>query len=261
MGLEALEERRFLSAGGLEHAAPPADHGQPPHVFAAGSTVNGKTLGAWSAEHWKWFESIPVGTDFADVAQSGPVFFLASPSGSGEFIDDITIPAGKRVFFPVLDIAWITFPEDPILPVQEYRNIISPIVDGFTDLHATIDGKSIDVSTHREVDPYVEGFEVTVPDANHLGLPAGTYGPCVSDGYFLMFSPLSPGQHELSFGGSIPAFGAELNVTFHITVVPQGQRRNAPAPQAAAAQRAPRFGAKPIGGLFADDQPEVWAGN
>lgn len=45
----------------------------------------------------------------------------------------------------------------------------------------------------------------------------------MSDGYWLLLTPLPPGSYTLKFGGVIPDFGATVDVSYHITVVPAGQ--------------------------------------
>src|SRR2546426_6305813 len=89
-----------------------------PLVLPINSTPYGKTYGEWSAEHWKWTFSFPVDhhpqTDTADCSagQSGPVWFLGGtftttvdPSGVvvGRATRDCAVPAGKALFFPIID--------------------------------------------------------------------------------------------------------------------------------------------------------------
>ena len=64
-------------------------------------------------------------------------------------------------------------------------------------------------------------FQVAFPDNNiyqYYGydVPMGTYGPFVSDGYWLMLAPLGTGQHVVHFHGELPGF--TLDITYHLTV-------------------------------------------
>ena len=58
-----------------------------------------------------------------------------------------------------------------------------------------------------------------VPGGNILGIAAGTYGPAISDGYWLMLAPLSAGSHTVHFRG-VAAGGFETEVTYNLTVAP-----------------------------------------
>jgi hypothetical protein len=59
---------------------------------------------------------------------------------------------------------------------------------------------------------------VTMPDGNVFGIAAGTYGPMVTDGYYLMLTPLPAGEHTIHFtaglGDAVP-----MDVTYHLTVL------------------------------------------
>jgi hypothetical protein len=52
-----------------------------------------------------------------------------------------------------------------------------------------------------------------------IDVPAQTVSPVFSDGYWLMLNPLSAGEHDVKFGGTLaldPNF--TLDVTYHLTV-------------------------------------------
>jgi hypothetical protein len=67
-------------------------------------------------------------------------------------------------------------------------------------------------------------FRFTVPSLtdNILTCPAtgcaGRSGSAVADGYLLVLHPLSVGTHTLRFGGTYPAFGFTLDITYDIVV-------------------------------------------
>jgi hypothetical protein len=240
---EPLESRTHLSASQGGERDGDDGHGRgdrpdrTPAVYAPHATVRGATLGAWAAEWWKWATSAPAAVNplqdptgaHAGVGQSKHVFFLAGRRGTGVVERTITAPSGSRFFFPVLNTTFITFPEDPPAPVAELRQLVGSAVDAYSGLYATVDGRSIDVTPHREVDPYPGGFELTLPADNIFGRPAGTYGPVVTDGYWLMLKPLPVGRHTITFGGTFRP-GRTLDVTYHVEVVPKGQyRKDEPA--------------------------------
>jgi hypothetical protein len=54
-----------------------------------------------------------------------------------------------------------------------------------------------------------------------LSLPA-TISPVISDGYWLMLAPFSPGEYTINFGGEGDVAGLQ-NTTYIITVAPVGE--------------------------------------
>ena len=71
--------------------------------------------------------------EFASLGQSGPVWFLAGTFGS-TVTRTVTIPAGKTLFFPILNTIWINIPElgdNPWSDAQRAyaRTVIAPFID------------------------------------------------------------------------------------------------------------------------------------
>ena len=236
--VEVLEERRLLSA--------------TPHVAAAGSSVAGQSLAEWTADWWRWAFETPTGQNpladttgaNAGVNQPKNVFFLAGNFG-GTTVRTVTIPTGTRVFFPVLN--YVAFEEGT---VEEMRAAAAASVADPREMHATVDGAPVggDILSHREISPV---FDIELPADNIIGLPPRVYEPAVSDGYWLMLSPLKPGEHTINFGGTGNDGSFTLDVTYDVEVVPKGQyRKGDDAP--AASQKPSAFGDKRIGRLAED---------
>ena len=82
-----------------------------------------------------------------------------------------------------------------------------------------IDGKEVqDLGDFRAQSPF---FDFILPPDNFLGLAGVTSGSAVSDGYWLMLKPLSPGNHVIRFEGAFvsgPGAGFSQNVTYNLTV-------------------------------------------
>lgn len=83
-----------------------------PGVLPPNSHAVGKTYGAWSAVWWQYVESQPVSSNplldstgaGCRKAQSGHVFFLVGANSSGSVTrDQCTVPAGKALFFPLIN--------------------------------------------------------------------------------------------------------------------------------------------------------------
>ena len=205
---------------------------QNPGVLPPNSHAFGMSYGQWADAWVQWAFSIPMDhnpiTDLtgqdAAVGQSGKVWFLAGTFG-GTAERTITVPEGKALFFPIGEWTWVNTPafgDNPWSPAQEAftRDFIATQVDDFVNLSCQIDGRAVaNLDAYRAVTPAGQAFMVTMPDNNLFGIPAGTYGPSVTDGYWLLLAPLSHGQHTIHFtaeAGSNPDF--KLNVTYHITV-------------------------------------------
>ena len=78
-------------------------------------------------------------------------------------------------------------------------------------LKAVIDGKPVkDLAQQRVQSPVLT---ITYPDESVTGVPAGTYAPNVSDGFWLLLAPLSIGKHTIYFKA-----GDFLEVTYNLTV-------------------------------------------
>ena len=215
-------------AGALVSAPATAD--SRANVWGPNSAPYGTTYGEWSARWWQWAYSVPASVnpllDATGVncgqGQQGKVFFLAGVlNESGTANRTCNVPAGKALLFPVINAEWDNYlcGPDATYTVDELREIVDGIVDTATDLSATVDGVGIDIAAFRFTSPT---FDITVPDDNLCssvdGTPAGTYGPAVADGYYVMLKPLSAGDHTVSFGGSFPDFGFTLSITYDLHV-------------------------------------------
>jgi hypothetical protein len=245
--LEHLEDRLTMSGPGANNpgALPPQSH------------PFGATYGEWAARWWQWAYKQPVSTNplfdqtGAAIAngQSGKVWFLAGVINvSGTADRTGTIPAGKALFFPILNFEADNLcpPIVPPLDVAGLRALATASLAGAT-LEADVDGRMIqDPQQYHETSPV---FSVTFPNNNVFqffgcNVPAGTYSlpdGFVDEGYYLMLAPLSAGQHTIHFHASVPAVSFTLDITYHITVV-GGAGAGAGGPASALASAASAVG-------------------
>jgi len=150
--------------------------------------------------------------------QSGPVWFLTSViNTSGTAKRDCTVPAGKALFFPIINVECSTVEPDPFHGNNEAELRTCATSFQFGNVVAKIDGVDIQNLDHYLVQSPL--FSFTVPEDNVLGVPAGT-GQSVSNGYYLMLAPLSVGIHTIDFGGTFTDFDFTLGITYHLTVAP-----------------------------------------
>jgi hypothetical protein len=199
-----------IPAMGLLLALPGAARANNPNpgVAPPGSNAYGKSDAEWSAEWFKWLLKIPVADHPAlggacTEGQSGKVFnisadFTGAPSVS------CTIPAGKAVFFPIVNVECSTAEAAPFHGdnAEELHDCAACWGDqiAVSSLAATLDGVPLsDLGNYRAVSPM---FTFEYPEDNIFGIPDGPgTGQSVADGYWIMLGPLSAGEHTLSFGG------------------------------------------------------------
>ena len=173
-------------------------------------------------------------TNTADVSagQSGQVWFLGGTFApttdlNGNLIGvadrKVSIPAGKALFFPIID-AEQSLAEGGANET-DCRATAKFFADHAVGVFCTVDGTPVDgLSAYRTDSPFFSFGPL--PENNLLGLPEGTTSSAVSDGYFVMLSPLSTGNHVIHFGGTFVFtiendgfdFSFNLDITYRITV-------------------------------------------
>ena len=205
-------------------------------VLQNDAIVEGKTIGEWSAEWWKWL--LPISTNnnpmldttgaFAGIDQpGGSVFFLGYGLGlvSPPVVRRLTVTEDKYLFFPIE-----TFENDnvdhcpPCFSIDELRQEAANVVSSATGLHAQIDGIEItNILEHRAISPVFNLFYTNADNIHSYAFKhpvSGLIDPMIVDGYWLMVEPLSPGDHVVQFGGRLPGFFFPVEVIDYITVQP-----------------------------------------
>ena len=115
-------------------------------AYPAGSVVEGKTLGEWSAEWWKWALSAPTSTNpildttgaSAGLGDVGPVFFLAGTFETTPVTRAFSVPGDKPIFFPLIN-SFLSAEGD----ADVMRQRLDAFIDAVTTLHASVDGVAI----------------------------------------------------------------------------------------------------------------------
>lgn len=187
-----------------------------------------------SVRWWQWAFSYPAAeipffnsggpVDLAD-GQSGGVWFLAGANGGLAAPRTGVIPAGTRLFIPLANLI-NDYPCPPDFgfepdPGESLEDFLQRTGDGFlpqlTDLFAEVDGIPLtDLEVYRTISPM---FTFTADPALNT-----FFDPCitgqaqngVSVGYYILLTPLRPGEHTLHFGS--PTWGQD--VTYQIKVKP-----------------------------------------
>jgi hypothetical protein len=202
----------------------PAALAQPAPVLPPTAHPYGQTYGEWAADWWVWALQQPAATNplidetgaNCAVAQQGPVWFLAgSPSGK-PITRSCTVPTGKALLFPVLNAFACPEPPDPQTE-DVARTQASQQLGDVTSLTATIDGATVsDVGAYLEESAL---FQLKLPEGNIFGIPATDFPICADKGYYLVVTPLPPGEHTIHFTGST-ASGFVVDVTYNIAIAP-----------------------------------------
>jgi hypothetical protein len=212
-----------------------ADDDATSKVIPRDANVYGNSYGEWSARWWQWALAIPAATNpvldttgaHCAEGQSGPVWFLASSFFGGTFERACTVPAGKALFFPIVQAAFGAgvFDCEPTVSgvpcnLANLRMAAAASMDAVT-LTASLDGGRLrDLQNHRVQSPV---FTLTYPADNVVEVSAGTYAPQVADGYWLMLAPLRHGAHTLHFTAEITDgvfAGIVTEVTYYLIVGP-----------------------------------------
>ncbi|MFO0795776.1 MAG: hypothetical protein U0586_17125 [Candidatus Brocadiaceae bacterium] len=209
-----------------------ADGGQKKAVSPSDS-IYGMSYGDWSAAWWQYVLSIPIGANpvldttgaNCGVGQSsGPVFFRVGAATTDPVPRTCAVSAGKALFFPIINAECSTVEPDPFHgdDGQELRTCVGGVMDGvdIKSLKVTVDKKKLsDLKSFRVQSPL---FDFVMPSSNnYLGLNGVTAGSSVSDGYWIMLKPLSPGSHEIHFKAKITSgigAGFSQDVTYNLTV-------------------------------------------
>ena len=195
-----------------------------PGVYPLTEKVGGKTYAEWTAAWWQWGMGAPKDRnpildktgEFAGKGQTGPVWFLAGNFG-GEVTRKCSVPAGKAIFFPVLNQGPGGSFDNP--DEDAWRKLAKEIMDTAYDLEVLVDGKALeDVKRYRVAAPL---FTFIGPEKEEDVAFPGMAGKhkMVSDGYWIMLKPLAKGAHVIRFKGKVKANKFSLDVTYKLTVV------------------------------------------
>ena len=183
-----------------------------PPVLPPDFDLDGRTAADLSAEWWQWAQSIPasvnpvrdtVGTHCAQK-QNGDVWFLAGGFGTSRISRTCTVPYGKYLFFPAVNMSyWARATETRVTCDAVKRGAA---VNNATALKifVEVDGVVLEEpEQHRARTEECFDVFARIP-ANQR--PAGG-DPAASDGFWYLLEPLPRGKHEIRFGGRYNSTG------------------------------------------------------
>ena len=169
----------------------------------AGHEVAGRPLAEYANIWWQWTYTMP--KELSPVAdrtgenchqgQQGDVWFLAGGYGPSRISRKCTIPLGKYVFFPVINM--VHYPARDSAPsCERVKEAAALNNDELLSIFIELDGvSSVNSKDYRLSSPDCFDLLGMLPrDAN-----APKLYPSASDGYWVMLKPLEKGKHLLKF--------------------------------------------------------------
>lgn len=203
----------------------------PPHAQAYGLSY-----AEWGAQWWRWAYSFPLaefpplqsGDVDCGLGQSGSVWFLAGTAGQGPVTRSCTIPAGKALFFPI--IGYINdypcpdpnFQPPPGETLEQFLTEgAAAVINLVTQLEVVVDGRFLNNLFSYRATSRLFSFTANPSLVTFDSCVTGTSQYGVTDGYWILLRPLSPGQHTIFFRAVIDFGGGntfEQQVTYNLTV-------------------------------------------
>lgn len=202
-----------LHAAGEAPPAPPVTGDSP--LLAPDAVVGGLTQAQWSQRWWEWagsfeYQDSPVadrtGANCA-AGQSGDVWFLAGTYGTQRTVRTCRVPAGKHLFFPIIN--YVVFPPSrgPVPSCFSMMSEAARITQRPQALMIDIDGvRHQALHAHRQATR--ECFDLGARTETRTKLY-----PSAANGYYVMLQPLPAGRHTIEFVGILPSMTQGVTYT------------------------------------------------
>ena len=180
--------------------------------IAPAKAIAGASQEEWSKRWWRWALSFDDDdSPLADAdgqlcaqGQSGPVWFLAGTYGTARAIRSCRVPAGKTLFFPLIN--HVTFePEDQDEPCASLKRRAAALTPAPMALVLEVNGRRFTgLAAHRQATRRC--FHISEDDDT---LAAG-------NGFYVALGPLKKGRYTLNFGGILPELSQAVTYTLDV---------------------------------------------
>lgn len=186
-------------------------------LVAPGDSVAGLSQAQWSVRWWQWAGSFersasPVADTSGELCgekQHGPVWFLAGTYGTRRTIRTCTVPAGRHLFFPLINYVVARGSRsstDCLGLLRQAAAMTEPVAA----LVLELDGVRLPVSPQASRLAPQACFNLAASSTPQATILAA------ANGYYAMLPPLSPGTHTLHFGGALPDMLQAVSYTLHV---------------------------------------------
>ncbi len=224
------------ASGAGQVTSPAPTFYSPPLIAPIWTTPLGQTYGRWAAEWWQWVVGIPADVnpqldetgEHCAERQVDKVWFLAgSFDPTATVVRKCTVPAGKALFFPLINIGFFAFLNDkPKERTEEFVRKAGSCTEA-AQISVWIDGLKVNNPNQHSTGPSRSQspiFNVQMPPGNILGADEKTVrqlvlSPSAEEGYYLFVWPLKPGPHTIRWMASGCTAGNKQNATYHLNVV------------------------------------------
>jgi hypothetical protein len=152
----------------------------------------------------------------ACINQTDPnVWFLAGTLGGKEVRRKCTLPFGRSILFPVINIE-INPVEKPTLRTEaDLIRYVKEDEDDILNLETLLDSHRLPIYRVKS-DPAV--FPLKMPMDNPFKAPGGIATMAASDGYWVFLKRLHPGEHHLYFAASCSLGTRNVKASYDLTV-------------------------------------------
>jgi hypothetical protein len=223
----SCSQEQDLASGQLADGRLEARANQNSILYPPTAHPYGKSYAEWAEDFWIRLMAFDCETIFSEevyaLNQDYPIFFLSGSVSTYEY--DVTIPRNKPVMTPIINYIndWpCPDPDFGPAPGQSLEDFLQEgaqdAIDIVDNIHVTFDGQEL---------TGMEDYRFLSDLFYFTGHPSLTdcMDPCVTgesqaavtDGYYLIFKKMSPGQHTLRLQADLGPYGS-LDGTFNITV-------------------------------------------
>jgi hypothetical protein len=211
-----------------------------PQIAPIKTTPAGQTYGRWAAEWWQWTLGVPAAMNpLTDTTgehcaqrQVDEVWFLAGSIMADPVVRACEVPAGKSLFFPLINNFYGAFLNDPPeTRTEEFVRAAGSCTEP-AEISVEIDGFKVPQPTRfftgasGSQSPF---FNVQLPPGNLLGadetmIPELVLSPSAEQGYYLFVRPLRPGTHTIRWTASGCTPNGFQDITYNLTAIGDGPR-------------------------------------